>query len=236
VVGGVGGILLLLLIGFFLFRWQKRRNVARNIGGTPRNTRANQRLDSSSTGMSRHSTTAQPEVSSRIPSSPSIFPWWRASTQTASTVESTTSERGFQKISGRKIPSVLHTGGDGYGGLREDEPVSSQQAAGGGRAGQSSSNPSSPQHSISQSRSPGSHPSPSNEQLGDSSAILRPGPGTPVAQSVNIQSASSDPITGRQSAEPIHDVLMPPPRPDALGRSLSNYDGSRGSRFTESIE
>lgn len=38
------------------------------------------------------------------------------SAQTATTADTAPSERGFQKISGRKLPSVLASGGDGYGG------------------------------------------------------------------------------------------------------------------------
>ena len=38
-----------------------------------------------------------------------------ASAQTANTADTGPSERGFQKISGRKLPSVLTAGGDGYG-------------------------------------------------------------------------------------------------------------------------
>ena len=38
-----------------------------------------------------------------------------SSSQTAATTETAPSERGFQKISGRKITSVLTSGGDGYG-------------------------------------------------------------------------------------------------------------------------
>lgn len=38
-----------------------------------------------------------------------------ASSQTATTTSTAPSEKGFQKISGRKLPSVLHSGGDGYG-------------------------------------------------------------------------------------------------------------------------
>ena len=38
-----------------------------------------------------------------------------ASSQTATTADTAPSERGFQKISGRKLPSVLASGGDGWG-------------------------------------------------------------------------------------------------------------------------
>ena len=38
-----------------------------------------------------------------------------SSAQTATTADTGPSERGFQKISGRKLPSVLASGGDGYG-------------------------------------------------------------------------------------------------------------------------
>lgn len=37
------------------------------------------------------------------------------SSQTATTADTAPSERGFQKISGRKLPSVLASGGDGWG-------------------------------------------------------------------------------------------------------------------------
>lgn len=52
------------------------------------------------------------------------------SSQTATTADTAPSERGFQKISGRKLPSVLASGGDGWG----DSPAAGPAAGSTGAA------------------------------------------------------------------------------------------------------
>ncbi|KAF4759646.1 hypothetical protein HAV15_005657 [Penicillium sp. str.  len=57
----------------------------------------------------------------------------------------------------------------------------------------------------------------------------------PISNSVNV----ATPITvtpAHPVAQPQSAVPFAPPRPDALGRSLHSFDGSRSSRFTEVID
>ena len=112
VLGGLAGLALLLLAALFLLRWYKRRE------------RAAGRLqdDDDERGVPSTSHSAAPMAQN------SAAPWGAAalaplirrirpySTATAATTDTGPSERGFQKVSGRKIESVLVSGGDGYGG------------------------------------------------------------------------------------------------------------------------
>ncbi|KAE8373161.1 hypothetical protein BDV26DRAFT_285348 [Aspergillus bertholletiae] len=172
---------------------------------------------------------------------PAFMKRWRQSrlsTHTESTLDSSTSERGFQKISGRKIPSVLQSGGDGYGGgFSEGSPTVSEPSV--------SFSPSSPVLP----RSPTSQPPPSTPygmpldvsytreaEETNPIVIFRPSPArTPIPGSANA-SLSNEPSISR--IVPLAaGALSPtvPKRPDVLGRSHPSFDGSRGSRFTESI-
>lgn len=136
-----------------------------------------------------------------------------------------TSERGFQKVSGRKIPSVLRSGGDGYGGGLEGaagEPSSS-------RPQQSPTySPTRPPHGL----QPPSAPPPVHAHGAalDSSYTreqdelhVRPSPARTPASSTNV------------SADNVTSVRHPSQVPDLVGRSRPSLDESRGSRFTESI-
>lgn len=166
---------------------------------------------------------------------------WRKSNQTTgtdSTLASNPSERGFQKIAGRKIPSVLQSGGDGYGGgFGEAAPTGTEMSV--------SFQPTPPINI----RPPTSQP-PTATPYGipldtnytrenpesDPRPVIRPSPArTPTASSTNIPSSAAA-TPPRSTPEP-QNVLSPsvPKRPDALGRSHPSLDGSRGSRFTESI-
>lgn len=120
-------------------------------------------------------------------------------------------ERGFYRVSGKKLPSVLHAGGDGYTDPREsvasgnsDYFRGSQEfdptVAGGGRLA-----------------------------LG---TPMRPVSGVPIIRTgparVAVAVAEDNPFAD------------PPPPHDPLGRSLISQDGSRisrgsGSRFQERI-
>ncbi|TAQ84559.1 hypothetical protein B7494_g7109 [Chlorociboria aeruginascens] len=139
----------------------------------------------------------------------------RSSQRTDRTVSSTAgSERGFYRVSGRKLPSVLRSGGDGYGGGVDPDTATlsgtsfyrdSQGFYGG----------------------PGSPPlvRPGTRERDSGIPVMRPSPArTPVTE----QGPFTEP-----SAEP--PPLVPPRRPDALGRSHPSQDGSHTSRFTEEV-
>ncbi len=136
-------------------------------------------------------------------------------TETDRTISSTAdSERGFYRVSGRKLPSVLHTGGDGYGGGIDRNTLSgssfyrdSQGFYGG------PGSPSSPSHP----------PAGTSIQRDSGVPVMRPSPArTPVTEQSPFSVFSAPPNP-------------PPRRPDVLGRSHPSQDGSHASRFTEEV-
>ncbi|KAE8145634.1 hypothetical protein BDV25DRAFT_133608 [Aspergillus avenaceus] len=196
--------------------------------------------DMTGTAVGAASVTRSTDMVSRRSSNDPLFTasQSRLSTHTESTLDSSASERGFQKISGRKIPSVLQSGGDGYGGgLSEGSPTVSEPSM--------SFSPTSPVLP----RSPTSQPPPSvpygmpldasytrETEEADPIVIFRPSPArTPVPGSA-AASLTNEPSVSR-AIQVSQGVLSPtmPRRPDVLGRSHPSFDGSRGSRFTESI-
>ncbi|PGH35505.1 hypothetical protein GX50_01607 [[Emmonsia] crescens] len=113
VVGGVAGIVLLIVVALLLLRTRKRKgDPSRGLTAEDPGTVAilhtgvagamTERSASTATGGSALGTTA-------------LFSKWRNSHQSTRTLEPPpSSERGFQRVSGRKITSVLESGGDGY--------------------------------------------------------------------------------------------------------------------------
>ncbi|KAJ5155819.1 hypothetical protein N7492_008622 [Penicillium capsulatum] len=110
VIGSVAGLAMIVLLILFLLR---RRNFfqAKGTQALPSNDGTRE----ISERPSSHDALFSPSYLA-----PAFMKRWRQSTMTTatdSTVDSSnTSERGFQKISGRKIPPVLTHGGDGFGG------------------------------------------------------------------------------------------------------------------------
>ena len=156
---------------------------------------------------------------------PASFGRWRNSNQTATTAasnEGPASERGFQKLGGRKLTGVL-SGGDPYGGnYGAFEPGSRDEPSGNDR------NSDVPETLARQSAIRDF----SVEQSGPIDAglpIMRPGPSrTPIKQSASFTSLPRT-ACSNGSATPKHAV------PDAVGRSLAAQDGSKGSRFREGV-
>ncbi|KAF9889069.1 hypothetical protein FE257_008046 [Aspergillus nanangensis] len=234
VVGGVAGVVMFIVLALLFLR--RRRVSFQQSRGLPA---------SDATGTGDENTTRE-EMASRRSSNdplfsaayfaPAFMKRWREShqtTRTDSTLTSSGSERGFQKISGRKIPSVFQSGGDGYGGgFSEGSPTASEPST--------IFPPGSPVHP----RSPVSQPPPSTPygmpldtsytREAEEAVIFRPSPArTPVAGSANVSLCNEPSISHviPQSS------TMPsiPQRQDLLGRSHPSFDGSRGSRFTESL-
>jgi Predicted solute binding protein len=126
VVGSVAGVALIILL---LFYYLRRRGFFMGKTGPPA------MLGDATVGAG--ATAESREIAERRESSnplftasylaPAFMKRWRQSTATTrsgSTTESAPSERGFQKISGRKLPPVFTHGGDGYGGgLDGDSPT-----------------------------------------------------------------------------------------------------------------
>lgn len=152
--------------------------------------------------------------------------------QSSMTASSTAgSERGFYRVSGRKITSVLESGGDGYGGgddhLHRENTLSGtsfyRDSRGfyGGHGG-----PPSPLNGVVSSSAPRDSGVP----------ITRPSP----ARTPTITQGLFGPVSGTSRSTPstpASSLRSHPPlrRPDGLGRSHPSQDGSHTSRFTEIV-
>lgn len=112
IVGGVAGLVLIVAALLFLFRWRRGKVGQRRSISPPVPQLAGAGSAALGGAMTQRSSTR-----SNVPiATAGLFGRLRpSSAQTATTTDTAPSERGFQKISGRKLPSVLHSGGDGYG-------------------------------------------------------------------------------------------------------------------------
>ena len=111
IVGGLAGVVLILIALLFLLRWRRdkagqRRNISPPVPQTE---------GAGSAALGGSGTMTQRSSSVPIASAGFFGRLRPSSAQTVATTDTAPSERGFQKISGRKLPSVLHSGGDGYG-------------------------------------------------------------------------------------------------------------------------
>ena len=236
VVGSVAGLAVLFLLLFYILR--QRGYLDRFFKG-----KGTQTLPSSDMGAAGSREMYESErPSSMFPASylaPAFMKRWRQSTMTTrtdSTIDSGSSERGFQKISGRKIPPVLTHGGDGFGGgLEGDSPTIPDCLIGlsPASAGQGPLSP--PTNRPPPPTSPFGSPLDANytREADEISPARPPKVQLPVSSSVNFGSPTAVnptyPLAQPQSAIPVN-------RTDAVGRSHPSHDGSRGSRFTESLD
>lgn len=224
VVGSVLGVLLLLLLAFLYRRYRKKQN--QTSAGSGGEGVSSQGVHHGGSGP-RSAEMSSQRLSDTPLAAAAVLGRWKSSS-TYSARSSTTGERGFQKISGRKIPSVLQTGGDGYGDDIEEEPipempsppleatspVSPVSAIGGGGIYR---------HAPMRDDS-GFSAGAAGIGIGAGAIVMRPSPArTPTASTVDL----SAPSPSQRGVSPF--------RPDPVGRTLSRYDGSRGSRFTEGI-
>ncbi|KAI4095871.1 MAG: hypothetical protein L6R37_007023 [Teloschistes peruensis] len=111
VVGGVAGLALILAVLLFFLRRRHRTMNQRNI--SPPN------LQGTSTGIGPGGGSMTQRSSAAVPlAGAGFFRRLRPdSGATATTTETVPSERGFQNLGGRKLPSVLSSRGDGYGDI-----------------------------------------------------------------------------------------------------------------------
>jgi len=209
VVGSVAGASLIILALLFILKWwkQKQNRMPLGDGGATGNRTVTGGAPSGPSGgmVERRS------LIHAVPAALASLTGYKRPSQNAETNRdvspAATGERGFYRVSGRKLPSVLRTGGDGYGDDGNTLIAASffrdSQASYGG----TSSPPSSPGH-------------PSRKR--DSGIpVIRPSPArTPVTQ--------QGPFT--MNPPPLN---VPPRRP-GLGRSQPSHD-SHTSRFTEEV-
>ena len=148
----------------------------------------------------------------------------RFSGMSGKTAESNTSggERGFQRVSGRKLPSAFSEG------------MTSDQFSGGGTVSGSSFYQD--DHGVY------AGPSMAKEfgkEIGDTAATresgqmnIRPSPArTPIIRHPD----DGNPFADRHHLSPPHSPIADLPPRGTLGRSLPSADGSRSSKFTENV-
>ncbi|KAK2757107.1 hypothetical protein FQN54_005076 [Arachnomyces sp. PD_36] len=249
VVGSIAGFAIILILILFLINRRKRH---------VRETRGAMLTDEPEGARSAPPRPPRP-MSERFSGGPivttGLFNRLRQSVNSESTYETSPSERGFQKISGRKIPSVLHTGGDGYGGGGFEKEIGRggyaaaetnpfyKETAGYGTAAASTSRAGAVARQDSDSSCNSDVPlqhSVSNGSASSEVAVMRPGPARVAITnpSVNPESGYSTPAISAPSSRgdpmPSNPFARPSMR-DEVGRSLHGYDGSRGSRFRERV-
>jgi len=283
VVGGVAGVAFLLLILLALLRWYRKRLQSR--GQLPEQIAA-----MSATGGRPSGANQTSSPSSHSPFTAAILSStrrWRpqSSTTTATAVTDYTtvpdSERGFQRIAGRKIAPVIGSGSDQYGGnygaFEKDFPEGRLTRSGpsgpqagtpnngerdladssfyrdsrgfyGGKGEPLAASPTLVSSSIGHTCA-STRDLTNTDSIGDDLreaalegyAVMRPSPArTPITCSPSNSSLRLPIQHG-----PVMDPGAPPTpalpsyltgrRPDGVGRSLASQDGSRGSRFTESV-
>ena len=250
VLGGLAGLVLLLVAALFFLRWYKRRH---------RPPSQLQNDDESVPPGTSHSD-APMAYNSAAPWGAALAPFLRRmrphSTATEATTETGTSERGFQKIGGRKIESVLVSGGDGYdyggrgpgaGNLSGQSFYRDSSGTYGGGASQNSSmvvGPASPRKSVATSdfTDMSGIAGPSNLSRASDKEVVTMMPG-PARQAVPSPAyALRSHFSGSEAAQPSSErgyspgpthVIRPP---DPLGRSRPSHDGSRGSKFAEDVK
>lgn len=116
IVGGVAGIVLILIAILFLIRYRKRKQGGQRRIISPPIPQASGLGASGDRGRTGTSgTMTQRSSTAPIAAAGFLSRFRPSSSQTATTAETSPSERGFQNYGGRKLESVLKSGGDGYG-------------------------------------------------------------------------------------------------------------------------
>ncbi|MCJ1475024.1 hypothetical protein MMC13_003684 [Lambiella insularis] len=111
-VGGIAGIALILVFLLFLLRWRRRKMLNRQPQiGDPE-------YAPPSTAQSGSAMAQRAAPLAGVGIAPFMRRLRPNSDATVGTTTTASTERGFQNLGGRKIESVLLSGGDGYGGPR----------------------------------------------------------------------------------------------------------------------
>ena len=242
VVGGVAGFaFILVLILFFLRRYREGHQAGRMI--------RHGESDASSAGaMAIASDDPSQKVKNhRFSYTPfgaaAMIRKFRPGSQLNASSAAAPSERGFYRVSGRKLPPVLGgAGGDGYGGGIPNEVMSEtsfhresqgtfrgmmtppEATSAGARWASEVTNTAGAERPP---KSPASA-NPRPEDHGD--PVLRSSP----ARTPGVVVGPSLALPGTLSSGAEAGARRPRPR-DGVGRSHPSHDGSRGSRFTEDV-
>ncbi|KZL66514.1 hypothetical protein CT0861_11056 [Colletotrichum tofieldiae] len=229
VVGSLAGAAFLVVLVFLALRWKKRsggrlRLSEASMGKRGILTGSGGPEGGSGGGMIQRSLSYGPTAAAAGAGAAAVA--HKPSSRRASE-PSETGERGFVRVAGRKLPSVLQAGGDGYTDPREG----AAGATGVGGAAGTANDDESVYYRDSQAFFDPGGPGGQTPRLALGSpmrpvsgvVVLKESPArTPVTESAPF----ADP---NASLSPLH-----PPARDPIGRTLPSQDGSRGSRGSAS--
>lgn len=210
VVGSIAGVAFLALLVMLALRYKKKRDGTSLPGNTEtRGFAALQASGSDATNSMAERNGAASSVTAAFAALTNKRQS-RATTAASSDMLEVPSggERGFYRVSGRKLPSVLYSGGDGYTDPREN-----------------------PRESTFSQFSQSSEPFQPGEQPFALGAPMRPVSGVPIMRSGPARTpvAESNPFADPAPSPPRSRYESPPRRPGSSGSPRS------GSRFQESI-
>ncbi|OTB07817.1 hypothetical protein M426DRAFT_229624 [Hypoxylon sp. CI-4A] len=219
VLGGVAALAFILILALFLVRWKKRRNTKGLLqGSTSERGTGGTLVGNSGPGGGGGGGGGMGETQRSIPFAipgalASLTGYKRFSGRSGASSDG--GERGFSKVSGRKLPSVIQYGGDGYTDPRDT--ILSDQSI---------------EYRDSMAFPGLASMGPRRLAVG---TPMRPESGVPVFNA----GPARTPVTEAGPFAPYSDnsPLEPPPR-DPLGRSHPSHDGSSrshgsNSRFSE---
>ncbi|KAI0166900.1 hypothetical protein GGR52DRAFT_79339 [Hypoxylon sp. FL1284] len=226
VIGGVAALAFLLILALGLLRWRRRHNTLKLMRGSTNERGPGGVLVGNSGpiggggagGDGAAMSERRRSIPFAIPAALASLTGHKRASGRSAAASSDGGERGFSKISGRKLPPVLQFGGDGYSDprdtmqsdqsieYRDSQAFPGLMAAGG--------------------------PTPTRLALG---VPMRPDSGVPVFNA----GPARTPVQEQGPFSPYTDTSpLEPPSRDPLGRSHPSHDGSSRShgspsRFTE---
>lgn len=219
VVGSLAGVTLIAFLVMLLLRWKRRQQGGVQLGNGRDLTSPDPSSGAAATGPMSMVRRAS------IFTVPAALAALTGQNRKSQATHSSTadSHRSFVRVSGRKLPSVLTSGGNGY-----EDPFSDRQ------------------------QDPFADPHLSDTSFYRDSRGFYGGTGYPASPTsaglpsspLNDRGPPRSPGMGYQAhissdsrAEPLISINATPPlpMPDALGRSHPSRDGSRNSRFTEEV-
>lgn len=207
VVGGVAGVAFVALLVLLALRYKRRRDARVLLGGGQSGTTASRSIvGDGGSGGGGSEAMVERSGPSAVTAALASLTGKRNAPPTPSSAEG--GERGFYRVAGRKLPSVLYAGGDGYSDPRGSTLSGNSDYYRGSQAFD-----------------------PSDAGVGRLAlgAPMRPVSGVPIMRS----GPGRTPVTENPFADP----LSPPNADDASRQALGSRDSPRasGSRFQERI-